>query len=80
MHDSIVFDQPNEPLSALISREVEVLERTSGGGTNAQVADELGIKVHAVKFHLSSLFRKLGVKNRTETAALYLRNAPPQSD
>ena len=57
--------------SALTSREAEVLERTSRGETNAQVAHELGITVHAVKFHLASIFRKLGVHNRTEAAAVY---------
>ena len=57
----------------LTARETEVLRRTSLGQTNAQMADALGITVHAVKFHLASIFRKFGVKNRTEAAAVYLQ-------
>jgi DNA-binding CsgD family transcriptional regulator len=57
----------------LTPRETEVLERATLGETNAQVARALGITVHGVKFHLSSIFRKLGVQNRTEAASVYLQ-------
>jgi DNA-binding CsgD family transcriptional regulator len=57
----------------LTVREEEVLRRTSLGQTNAQVAEALGVTVHAVKFHLGSIFRKLEVRNRTEAAAIYLQ-------
>jgi DNA-binding CsgD family transcriptional regulator len=60
-------------VASLSPRELEVLERTSQGQTNAQIAAALGISVHAVKFHLGSVFRKLGVRNRTEAAIAYLR-------
>jgi DNA-binding CsgD family transcriptional regulator len=60
-------------VSRLTAREEEVLRRTSLGQTNAQMAEALGITVHAVKFHLGSIFRKFGVKNRTEAAAIYLQ-------
>jgi DNA-binding CsgD family transcriptional regulator len=56
----------------LTVREREVLRRTSLGQTNAQMAEALGISIHAVKFHLASIFRKFGVQNRTEAAAIYL--------
>jgi DNA-binding CsgD family transcriptional regulator len=59
----------------LTVREEEVLRRTSVGETNAQVAVALGVTVHAVKFHLASIFRKLDVHNRTEAAAVYLQYA-----
>ena len=58
-------------LVRLTAREHEVLRRTSLGQTNAQVANALGVTVHAVKFHLASIFRKLGVHTRTEAAAVY---------
>jgi DNA-binding CsgD family transcriptional regulator len=58
----------------LTAREQEVLRRTSYGQTNAQVAAGLGLTVHAVKFHLASIFRKLNVPNRTEAAVFYLQH------
>ena len=66
-------DSTSLPLQRLTARELEVLRRTATGGTNADVAGELGVSVHAVKFHLASIFRKLDVHNRTEAAVAFLR-------
>jgi DNA-binding CsgD family transcriptional regulator len=59
-------------LAQLTQRENEVLRRAALGETNAQIAAGLGVTVHAVKFHLGSIFRKLDVANRTTAAAVYL--------
>lgn len=59
----------------LTPREIQVLERTATGRTNADVAAELGVTIHAIKFHLASIFRKLGVQNRTEATARYLASS-----
>jgi DNA-binding CsgD family transcriptional regulator len=59
--------------ASLTRRETEVLQRAAQGQTNAEVAAALGITIHAVKFHLNSIFRKLGVRNRTQAAAALLR-------
>jgi DNA-binding NarL/FixJ family response regulator len=56
----------------LSPRELEVLKLASAGWTNDSIAHSLGVTVHAVKFHLSSIYRKLGVANRTEAAAAFL--------
>ena len=48
-----------------------MLELVSTGMTNTQVAERLGLTVHAIKFHLASIYRKLGVANRTEAAVAY---------
>ena len=57
----------------LSARELEVLHLTSLGLTNAEVASRLSVTIHAVKFHLAAIYRRLGVANRTEAAFLYLR-------
>ena len=59
----------------LSPRERDVLSLASRGLTNGQIARELSVSVHGVKFHLGSIFRKLGVENRTAAAALYAREA-----
>jgi DNA-binding CsgD family transcriptional regulator len=46
------------------------------GRTNVDMATTLGVSVHAVKFHLASIYRKLDVSNRTEAAVTYLRSSP----
>lgn len=65
-------DPACEILGLLSPREREVLEITAHGLTNAQVAADLNVSTHAVKFHLAAIFRKLGVSNRTQAVALYL--------
>ena len=57
---------------ALSRREQEVLEMVATGRTNGEIARQLEITVHAVKFHLASVYRKLGVANRTEAAVAHL--------
>lgn len=60
------------PRLVLSRREAEVLELASRGLTNKQVATRLGVTIHAVKFHLAAVYRKLGVMNRTEAAVVFL--------
>jgi DNA-binding NarL/FixJ family response regulator len=54
-------------------RESEVLAQLALGLTNAQIADAMGVSENTVKFHLQNIFQKLGVTNRTEAAAFYLK-------
>jgi DNA-binding CsgD family transcriptional regulator len=57
----------------LTPREVEVLTAVSNGLTNKEIARELGISRHTVKFHLESLMRKLDVSSRAEAVSKSLR-------
>ena len=58
------------PLSA---REVQVMQLMTEGMTNQQIAGRLCVTVHAVKFHLASIYRKLDVNNRTEAVVAFLQ-------
>jgi DNA-binding NarL/FixJ family response regulator len=60
-------------LVALTPRELEVLRLIAFGLTNAEAARRLHLSVHAIKFHLAAIYRRLGVSNRTEAAVTYLR-------
>ncbi len=64
---------PDEPPVLLTPREIEVLGALGNGMTNKEVARLLGISPHTVKFHIESLFRKLGVASRTEAVAKGMR-------
>jgi DNA-binding CsgD family transcriptional regulator len=52
----------------LTRREVEVLQLVSSGMTNRAVARALWVTSETVKFHLSNIYRKLGVSNRVEAS------------
>ncbi len=54
--------------SGLTRREAEILELVSKGYSNAQLARMLWVTEQTVKFHLSNIYRKLGVANRTQAA------------
>ncbi len=57
-------------LSSLSAREREVLTFISGGADNLKIAAHLGITERTVKAHVSALYRKLKMENRTEMALL----------
>jgi DNA-binding NarL/FixJ family response regulator len=50
----------------LSDRERSVLELMASGATNPEIAEALHLSKHTVKEHTSSVYRKLGVRNRTE--------------
>jgi DNA-binding NarL/FixJ family response regulator len=72
---SLLFESVNGPLTEgpLTERESEVLSLLSKGLANKQIAVELGISEHTVKFHVSSIYTKLNVTNRTEAVRAGLR-------
>jgi DNA-binding NarL/FixJ family response regulator len=63
--------------SLLSPRELAVLERLANGAANRDIAHELQITVNTVKFHLASIYRKLGVDNRTEASVAFVRHHVP---
>ena len=57
----------------LTRRELSVLRLVAHGLGNKEIASELGISTHTVKYHLASLLAKLGVHSRTEAVTIGLR-------
>jgi DNA-binding NarL/FixJ family response regulator len=54
----------------LTARQQEILAALGKGASNKQIAQKLGIVEGTVKVQLRSIFRRLGVKNRTQAAML----------
>ena len=54
--------------SVLTKRETEILRLTAEGHSNAELAKMLWVTEQTVKFHLSNIYRKLDVSNRTEAS------------
>jgi DNA-binding NarL/FixJ family response regulator len=48
---------------------VDVLELVAQGFSNEEIAAQLGLRPNTVKFHISEIFRRLGVRNRIEAIA-----------
>jgi DNA-binding NarL/FixJ family response regulator len=68
--------EPDEPghTDELTRREREVLELASQGLSNREIGAVLGISDHTVKFHLASVYGKLGVATRAEAVQRGLRS------
>lgn len=69
-----------DPIEQLSPRERTLLEALSRGLTNRELAKEFDISANTVKFHLSNLFDKLSVKNRTQAIAFYYANRASRGD
>ncbi|WP_166654114.1 response regulator [Tahibacter aquaticus] len=65
--------RPNGAEFVLTAREMQILRRVAAGTKNHQIAEALGISLSTVKFHLQRLMEKLGASDRTEAAAIALR-------
>jgi DNA-binding NarL/FixJ family response regulator len=64
----------DEPLvEPLTPRETQVLELVADGLPNKAIAARLGVSDETVKFHLGSVFGKLGASNRTDAVRRALR-------
>ena len=63
----------NGSSQTLSARELEVLRMLSEGLANKQIAARLGISEHTVKFHVGSVFTKLGASTRAEAVMIGAR-------
>jgi DNA-binding NarL/FixJ family response regulator len=66
--------QADPESTKLTERELEILRLMADGFSNSQLARMLWLSEQTVKFHLSNVYRKLGVSNRTEAARWAQRN------
>ena len=64
---------PDSAQGVLTRRELEVLRLVAEGHSNKEIAFELDISDHTVKFHVNSILTKLGARSRTEAATTAAR-------
>lgn len=63
-----------EKIECLTKRELDVLRLISKGCSNKKISDELTISERTVKNHISHIFRKIDVEDRTQAAVFAIRN------
>ncbi len=63
-----------EKIECLTKRELDVLRLISEGCSNKKISDELTISERTVKNHISHIFRKIDVEDRTQAAVFAIRN------
>jgi DNA-binding CsgD family transcriptional regulator len=71
--------QPDDELSGLTERELQVLAEVAAGRTNHEIADLLFISQRTVGVHVSRILHKLRVRTRVQAASVYMRSQPPGS-
>ena len=73
LSDEGAIDLDDPLINPLTDRELEVMQLLAQGKANKQIALDLAISEHTVKFHVSSIYTKLGAANRTEAVRLGVR-------
>jgi len=66
-------DISDAALASLSPREKEILKMVADGKPNKIIADELDISEHTVRNHISNIFQKLHVNNRTEATVIAIK-------
>jgi len=75
-----IVEREHEPAAhGLTEREVVILQAVARGLPNRAIGTELWVTEQTVKFHLTNIYRKLGVGNRTEAARAAFRLGMAQS-
>ena len=67
-------DEDREKIETLTRRELEVLKLVAKGHFNKEIAIQLNISERTVKNHISSIFRKIDVSDRTQAAVFAIKN------
>lgn len=67
-------DMDKEKLKSLTKREIEVLKAIAAGLLNKEIATNLGISERTVKNHISNIFKKIDVADRTQAAVFAIKN------
>ena len=74
--NSKMIDRDNDTvkIESLTKRELEVLKNLSYGMYNKEIAEKLDISERTVKNHISNIFKKIDVTDRTQAAVFAIRN------
>lgn len=67
-------DIEKDKIALLTSRELEVLAQVANGMFNKEIATNLNISERTVKNHISNIFKKIDVSDRTQAAVFAIRN------
>lgn len=67
-------DVDKEKLESLTKREVEILAQVASGMFNKEIAANLSISERTVKNHISNIFKKIDVNDRTQAAVFAIKN------
>ena len=70
-----VREMNKDPIQSLTKKERKILEALATGQSNREISKHIGVSPNTVKFHLSNIYEKLSVKNRTQAIAFYLSNS-----
>ena len=67
-------DVDKDKIDSLTSRELEVLIQVANGMINKEIATTLNISERTVKNHISNIFKKIEVSDRTQAAVFAIKN------
>ena len=69
-----VRDLANDPFFSLTRTERDLLALVATGGSNREIAEQQGVSINTVKFHLRNIYEKLSIRNRAQAVAFFYSN------
>lgn len=73
-HQLLNRDVDKDKVASLTNRELEVLVQVANGMFNKEIATNLNISERTVKNHISNIFKKIDVSDRTQAAVFAIKN------
>lgn len=70
----VARDVDKDKIDSLTNRELEVLAQIANGMFNKEIATSLNISERTVKNHISNIFKKIDVSDRTQAAVFAIKN------
>ena len=70
----VARDSDQDKIDLLTNREIEVLIQVANGMFNKEIANSLDISERTVKNHISNIFKKIDVNDRTQAAVFAIKN------
>lgn len=70
----VIRDKDKDKINSLTNRELEVLVQVANGMFNKEIATSLNISERTVKNHISNIFKKIDVSDRTQAAVFAIKN------
>ena len=70
----VLRDKDKEKVESLTKREIEILIQIANGLINKEIANNLKISERTVKNHISNIFKKISVNDRTQAAVYAIKN------
>ena len=71
---NMLLETETDMVKSLTKREIQILSLLVSGKSNLDISETLKLSEQTIKNHVTALYKKIGVKDRTQAAVFAIRN------